>query len=116
MTTKYGFYNEEYEDWNLQTLQTGDGKSQFFDMKYPDCAAIGIAYNESIEGDIGEKTNYNQAAVAEMNINWQIKFTNQKSIDSMIETLLRVKNQLALLEAEKVKAAKLREKAQELGK
>ena len=101
MNTDYGFSTENYEEWQLQTLKTGDGKSKFFDMIYPDCVAIGIAYSESIEGDIGEKTDYNQAAVAEMNINWQIKFTNQKSIDSMIETLLRVKNQLALLKAEK---------------
>ena len=103
MNTDYGFSIENYEEWQLQTLKTGDGKSKFFDMIYPDCVAIGIAYNESIEGVIGEKTDYNQTAMAEMKINWQIKFTNQKSIDSMIETLLRVKNQLAKLEANQPK-------------
>ena len=93
---KRGFYTEYYDDNDLEieTLMTGDGKAQFTDMDYGDgVASIGMSYG--VGTGIGIKEHHNSALNESMQIKWQVKFDNQLSVDSMIETLLRVKNHLA---------------------
>jgi len=94
MSTTYGFYTEKFsEDLEIETLKTGDGKSQFTDLVYDDgTVAIGISYGVG-EG-IGVKVEHNKRLDETLKIKWQVKFESQASIDSMIETLLRVKNNL----------------------
>jgi len=95
MTEQYGFYNEEYDNGtSIETLMTGDGKSQFTDIQYEEGkAAIGISYG--IGEGIGTKTTHNKVLDESMLVKWQVKFESQQSVDAMIETLLRVKNHLA---------------------
>ena len=95
MAKQYGFYTEKYsETLEVETLMTGDGKAQFTDVHFDDeTASIGISYG--IGEGIGTLTKHDKIMDEDMLIKWQIKFENQQSIDSMIETLLRVKNLLA---------------------
>ena len=94
--TPYGFRTATYEGgFSLHTLRTGDGKTEFTDLIFPDgTASIGISYGRG--KGIGVKTVYNKTLDADMGITWQVQFDNQESVDQMIETLLRVKNNLAL--------------------
>ena len=95
MNKDYGFNTVNYDnDTSIETLETGDGKTQFTDILHNDkTVAIGIGHGKYL--GIGEKEEHNKTLDSSMNIKWQIKFDNQKSVDAMIETLLRVKNQLA---------------------
>jgi hypothetical protein len=95
--SKYGFYNEVYDNGcSIQTLRTGDGLAQFTDVNHGDgTVAIGIGYGAG-DGIIGSKNKHNSKLNKDMLISWQIKFDNQQSVDAMIETLLRVKNTLAI--------------------
>jgi hypothetical protein len=94
MSKVYGFTTETYEGGaTIETLTTGDGKAQFTDISYEDgSASIGISYG--LGDGIGTKQHHNKKVDESMLIKWQVKFDNQQSIDSMIETLLRVKNRL----------------------
>ena len=91
---KRGFYTEKYsEDLEIETLMTGDGKSQFNDIKYKDgTASIGISYGQG-EG-VNTKTHHHRKLDKEMDVKWQIKFDSTDAVDSMIETLYRVKGHL----------------------
>ena len=91
----YGFYTEKYtEDFEIETLMTGDGKSQFTDSYFPDgTASIGISYGRGT--GVGTQEHHNCTTNPEMGIKWQVKFESQESVDAMINTLLRVKNNLA---------------------
>lgn len=91
----YGFYTEEYDDnFSIETLSTGDGKSQFTDMVYDDgSAAIAISYG--IGKGLNTRTEHNKIADESMLIKWQIKFECQASVDAMIRCLLDVKNHIA---------------------
>ena len=93
--TKYGFYTEEYDNGvEIETLMTGDGKTQFTDIQHDDgTASIGMSYG--LGKGIGVKECRNKKLENEMLIKWQVKFDNQVSVDSMIKALLRVKNYLA---------------------
>ena len=95
MTKQYGFYTESYDNGvEIETLMTGDGKAQFIDIKHADgTAGIGIAYG--IGTGIGTTTEYNKLVDSDMQIKWQVKFDNQKSVDAMITALLDVKSHLA---------------------
>ena len=92
----YGFCLEEYDDGAIiETLQTGDGKSAFCDIRHKDgSASIGFAYG--IGQGIGVKVTPEKGTKASsVGVRWLVKFESQGSIDSMIATLLRVKNILA---------------------
>tara|TARA_R110000803_G_scaffold210685_2_gene283187 strand:- start:6084 stop:6377 length:294 start_codon:yes stop_codon:yes gene_type:complete len=96
MEQQYGFYNEEYDNGtSIETLMTGDGKTQFTDIKHADgLVSIGLSYGRGT--GIGTKEQHAPETLAtDAGVKWQIKFESQGSIDSMIETLLRVKNKLA---------------------
>ena len=95
MSDKYGFYNEEYENGTeIKTLMTGDGKTQFTDMKHDDgTVSIGMSYGRGV--GVGTKEVHAAGTLAtDTGVEFQVKFESQGSIDSMIETLLRVKNAL----------------------
>tara|TARA_R110000850_G_scaffold165803_2_gene290842 strand:- start:2115 stop:2411 length:297 start_codon:yes stop_codon:yes gene_type:complete len=96
--SKYGFYTEEYkEGFSIETLMTGDGKSQFAECIYDDgTVSISMSYDNGIGGGVGVKTEIGRTMDEEMGVRWQVKFESQASIDAMIETLLRAKNALAL--------------------
>jgi len=98
MKEKYGFVTEKYESGEIETLITGDGKAQFTDLTFDDgFVGIGFSYGRGV--GIGTKEDYVEGVVStDVGVKWQVKFDNQKSIDAMIETLLRVKNNLAGLE------------------
>ena len=95
MDKQYGFYLAKYENGaEIDSLMTGDGKTQFTDIIYPDgSAAIGISYG--FGKGVGITTEHNRDLDGDMLIKWQVKFENQKSVDAMIKTLLKVKNHLA---------------------
>lgn len=92
---QYGFFTEKYNDnFSIETLGTGDGKSQFTDMVYDDStAAIAIGYG--IGEGLNTTTKHNKVADESMLIQWQVKFECQESVDAMIKCLLDVKNHLA---------------------
>lgn len=95
MTEQYGFYKEEYDNGtSIETLMTGDGKAQFTDVVFDDGkVAIGMSYGRG-EG-VGTKEEHAPDTLAtDTGVMFQVKFESQESIDSMIETLLRVKNKL----------------------
>lgn len=92
---QYGFYIEQYEDGTcVETLMTGDGKSQFTDCHFDDgTASIGISYGRGT--GVGTTTSYDEGTVStDIDVKWQIKFESQASIDAIIIALLRVKNAL----------------------
>ena len=94
---KYGFYTEDYgDDLTVETLMTGDGKTQFCEVLFDDgTVSIGMSYDNGIAEGVGVKTKIDEVMNDSMKIKWQVKFESQGSIDSMIETLLRAKNALA---------------------
>ena len=95
MSDKYGFYNEEYSNGtSIETLRTGDGKTQFSDIEHDDgTVSIGMSYGRGT--GIGTKEVHAPKTLAtDTGVKFQVKFESQGSIDSMIETLLRVKNKL----------------------
>ncbi|PCI53665.1 MAG: hypothetical protein COB36_12080 [Alphaproteobacteria bacterium] len=94
---KYGFGIEEYKDGlSIETLMTGDGKTQFAEAKFEDgTVSITMSYDNGIVEGVGVKTEINRIMDKDMLIKWQVKFESQGSIDSMIETLLRAKNKLS---------------------
>ena len=94
MNKNYGFSVIEYDNGvSIETLETGDGKSEFTDITYDDgTVAIGMSYG--VGSGIGVKVQRNQTIDDSLDVKWQVKFDNQKSIDAMIETLLRVKRNL----------------------
>ena len=97
MNKKYGFYTEEYEDdTSIETLMTGDGKTEFTDILHGDgVVSLGLSYGDGV--GVGVIRDHPEGTLAvEAGVKWQIKFESQESVDSMITTLLRVKNQLAL--------------------
>ena len=95
--TQYGFNTEEYDNGlTVETLRTGDGKTQFAGCKFDDgTVSIAMSYDNGIGGGVGVKTEIGRTMDEQMGIQWQVKFESQASIDSMIETLLRAKNKLA---------------------
>lgn len=95
---KYGFYTESYgEGLSVETLMTGDGKTQFCEVMFEDgSVSIGMSYDNGIAEGVGVKTKIDKVMGNSMKIKWQVKFESQGSIDSMIETLLRAKNGLSI--------------------
>ena len=95
MNKKYGFHTINYDTGcSVETLLTGDGKTQFTEIAHEDgTVAIGMSYG--LGAGIGIKEKVDSIQTPEMLIRWQVKFDNQLSVDSMIETLLRVKNTLS---------------------
>ena len=96
MFEKYGFFIEEYENGtSMETLATGDGKSEFSDMLFSDgTVGLGIGYGDG--GGLGaERTHAEGTLSTDVGVKWQIKFESQKSIDAMIIALLRAKSGLA---------------------
>ena len=95
MAEKYGFYTEKYsETLEVETLMTGDGKTQFTDIQFDDgTASVGISYG--VGKGVGTQTIYDKVMDENMLIKWQVKFENQQSVDAMICALLDVKNHLA---------------------
>ena len=95
MSKKYGFIVEEYETGKIETLVTGDGKTQFSEISFDD-GSVGIGMSYGRGGGIGVKEVFEPGTIStDIGVQWQVKFDNQLSVDSMIETLLRVKNALA---------------------
>jgi hypothetical protein len=95
MKKEYGFYTEQYINGkSIETLMTGDGKTQFTDVIFEDgSVALGMSYGQG--GGVGVKETHEPNTLAtSAGFKWQVKFESQKSIDSMIESLLRVKNSL----------------------
>ena len=97
MAEQYGFLTDEYQGGiEVETLQTGDGKVLFQDISFDDgTVSIGMSYGKGT-GVIGEKIDISRRMDKDMGIKFQVKFESQGSIDSMIETLLRCKNRLAV--------------------
>lgn len=94
MSDEYGFCIEESECGSkIETLTTGDGKTVFVDVKYADgMVGLGFAYGEG--KGIGHFEKYTDKRTTDLNVKWQIKFSRQESIDSLIAQLLIVKNNL----------------------
>lgn len=95
MNKNYGFSTMHFDNGlSVQTLETGDGKSEFTDMFYSDgTAAIGFSYGGGT--GIGIERQHEKLLSEDLQVQWQVKFDNQRSVDAMITTLLRVKNHLA---------------------
>ena len=93
---KYGFYTEIYPDeTSVETLRTGDGKTQFTDLTFDDgTVGIGMSY-KFINVGIGNLTRYESGTVStDVGVKWQVVFDNKASIDAMIDTLNRIKEKL----------------------
>lgn len=92
----YGFYDEVYEDGsNCKTLMTGDGRTLFTDLLFND-GLVGIGFSYGLGEGVGVKITPPKGTKAgQVGVEFQVKFESQESIDSMIETLLRVKNILS---------------------
>lgn len=91
---KYGFYVEKFsEELSIETLMTGDGKTQFTDVVYPDgVAAIGMSYGR---GDgVGNQEQHHKKLAEDLGIKWQVKFESTASVDAMISALNEVKSHL----------------------
>lgn len=89
---EYGFSTIDYGDGVvIETLATGDGKSEFTDLRYEGGkGAIGISYGTG--SGVGVKVEHNKIADKDMLIKWQIMFESEASVNAMIETLIRVKD------------------------
>lgn len=97
----YGFYTEEYEDcgYQIKTLGTGDGKTQFTDERFED-GRVGIGMSYGHEGTIGDEITHPKGKKAnEIGVEFQITFLTQESIDSLIKAALRAKNNLQIQES-----------------
>ncbi len=95
MGKKYGFYIEEHESGgSIETLMTGDGKSQFTDMTHDDgTVGLGLGYGRG--KGIGIKETYPTKTVAtDIGVKWQVRFERAESIDAMISALIRAKANL----------------------
>ena len=93
---KYRFYTEIYPDeTSVETLRTGDGKTQFTDLKFDDgTVGIGTSYRFMNAG-IGWITRYEHGTVStDEGVKWQIIFDNEASIDAMIAALKIAKAKL----------------------
>lgn len=72
----YGFSIEKYSEISeVETLMTGDGKSEFFNIDFGNgIASIGIAYGKGKGVGITERVDVN---ICDQNdVRWQIKFEN----------------------------------------
>lgn len=96
MTKIYGFTAEEYEEGSIETLVTGDGKTQFTDVHFDDGSmAIGMSYGRG-QG-LGTVEDYDEGTLAtDVDVKWQVKFESQESVDAMIHCLLKIKNGLII--------------------
>ena len=93
---QYGFYDEEYDDGNsCRTLMTGDGKALFTDLVFEN-GLVGIGFAYGLGQGVGKLVPVEEGTKApDVGVEFQVKFECQESIDSLISTLLIVKNQLA---------------------
>lgn len=91
----YGFYTETYENLpSIDTLGTGDGKTLFTVLTYPDDkkTALGLGYGRGqgvgvlVEND--QNLNHGEAGVV-----FQIKFESVGTIDSLMGILSRIREQ-----------------------
>jgi hypothetical protein len=96
MAEKYGFYTEEYNnDDSIETLMTGDGKTLFSDISFPD-GTQSIAFSYGMGEGVGVIVEHeDNTKPSDVGVKWQVKFESQGSIDAMIQALLRVKNNMA---------------------
>jgi hypothetical protein len=84
---QYGFYKENHEDFTIDVLRTGDGKSQFVQMINSDgTVGIGISYGVG-NGVIGEVQEIHRRMAKFDSVKWAIKFDNVKSVQAMISSL-----------------------------
>lgn len=90
---KYGFITEEYDDGSsIDTLVTGDGKTQFTDMNHPD-GLVGIGMSYGLGKGINTVIDYPPGTLApDVGVKWSVKFECVESIDAMIDTLNRCKS------------------------
>ncbi|MGH1438241.1 MAG: hypothetical protein ACRBG0_27655 [Lewinella sp.] len=99
MEKKYGFKRETLPDGTIiQVLEVGDGKSEFTDVFYigKNLAGIGISYGSGMGvGVVKPEPDDPTPMDGKNGMKWLVRFDNQASIDSMITTLLRVKNKLS---------------------
>ena len=95
MADKYGFYTEEYETGSIETLMTGDGKTQFTDIDFRNGrVAVGMSYGQ-ITQKINQKVHHPDGTLTtDIDVKWQVKFETPESIDAMIEALQRAKSNL----------------------
>ena len=96
METKYGFTSEITVDGHeFETLQTGDGMTQFCDVVYDD-GRVGLAFVYGIgNGTIGELTVFDAPkTLKELDAKWVILFEKPESIDSLVSQLEAIKQKL----------------------
>jgi hypothetical protein len=96
----YGFYEETYDNLpSIATLGTGDGKTAFTVLTYPGDkkTAIGFGYGEG-KGVGVLIENIEGVSHDKVGVKFQVKFESVGSIDSMINTLLRIREHQAAYE------------------
>lgn len=88
---EYGFSVEEYENGHkIETLQTGDGLTEFTDLYFDD-GQVGIAMGYGDGIGVGEQRKHPEGTRADtINPHWQIKFPNAGSLHSLIDRLLEL--------------------------
>jgi hypothetical protein len=92
LLTKYGFYTEEYDDGStMRTLMTGDGKSTFSDVLYPN-GDVGIALAYGLGTGLNTTTdNPDGTTVTDIEAELVVRFECVDSIDAMIRTLKSIR-------------------------
>ena len=95
MNKEYGFVIQEYKNYQVETLVTGDGKTAFGDVEFKN-GDVGITMTYGTGLGIGVKVvkDKNLDECGDENFKWMVRFDNHGSIDSMIETLQRAKAKL----------------------
>ena len=74
MSQDYGFYTEVFSgDLEIETLKTGDGKTQFTDLVYND-GTVDIGMSYGIGEGVCVKINHNKRLDESLKIKWHVKF------------------------------------------
>lgn len=94
----YGFYTETYDNLpSIETLGTGDGKTLFTVLTYEAEKKTGLGFGYGRGRGVGvlveneENLDHGEAGVV-----FQIKFESVESIDSLIGTLMRIRDKQKL--------------------
>ncbi len=97
MSKKCGFSTEIYDDdYEIEVLITGDGKTAFTDLKLSD-GSVGVCMSYESEGvsRLGKSVVYTEnETINDINAKWLITFDNEKSIDALIKACIEAKGNL----------------------